>query len=465
MGEIETDYLVVGAGASGMAFVDALVADTDADVVLVDRRHAPGGHWLDAYPFVRLHQPSANYGVASRRLGDDRIDETGPNAGFYERATAPEICAYYRRVLDEVLLPSGQVRFLGLTDHLGADGDGYRLRSTLTGEETTVRVRRRLVDATYIESSIPSRHVPPFDADDGVRVLAPNDLVDLDEPAGGFTVLGAGKTAMDTCAWLLDAGVDPDHIEWYRPRDPWLFDRAFTQPLELVGSYMQLQASWVAAAAVAGDGQEFARRLEDDGIFVRVDPRIEPQLFRGATISVAEIDQLRSIERVVRGRKVRRLASRSVLTDAGEAPVEPGRVFVDCTARGLRAVPPCPVFEPDRITIQYVTIGFAPWSAATVAVLEARHDDDDVRNRLAPPVAWSGDVADILQFAHAGMTGLVGRAADPALSEWTDACRLNPAMGAGRRTDDPRVAEAFDTLFGNVGDAMTNLARVAGAVG
>lgn len=89
---IETDYLVVGAGASGMAFTDALIADSDADVVMVDRRHHPGGHWNDAYPFVRLHQPSAYYGVNSRPLGNDRIDETGPNAGFYERATAAEVC-------------------------------------------------------------------------------------------------------------------------------------------------------------------------------------------------------------------------------------------------------------------------------------------------------------------------------------------------------------------------------------
>ena len=43
-----------------MAFADTIVANTDAEVVLVDRRHRPGGHWLDAYPFVRLHQPGAN---------------------------------------------------------------------------------------------------------------------------------------------------------------------------------------------------------------------------------------------------------------------------------------------------------------------------------------------------------------------------------------------------------------------
>ena len=74
MAELAVDYLVVGAGASGMAFVDALTAGSDdVEVLLIDRRHRPGGHWHDAYPFVRLHQPSATYGVASHRLGEDRI--------------------------------------------------------------------------------------------------------------------------------------------------------------------------------------------------------------------------------------------------------------------------------------------------------------------------------------------------------------------------------------------------------
>src|SRR3954465_8731633 len=116
---ITTDYLIMGAGATGMAFADSLLTESDATMVIVDRRHRPGGHWNDAYPFVRLHQPSALYGVESRRLGSERIDESGPNAGFYERATAAELCDYYGRVLDEHLLPSGQVRFLGMHDFLG----------------------------------------------------------------------------------------------------------------------------------------------------------------------------------------------------------------------------------------------------------------------------------------------------------------------------------------------------------
>ena len=67
---IDAYYLVVGAGAAGMAFTDALIDHADVRVAIVDRRDGPGGHWLDAYSFVRLHQASAFYGVASTLLGD-----------------------------------------------------------------------------------------------------------------------------------------------------------------------------------------------------------------------------------------------------------------------------------------------------------------------------------------------------------------------------------------------------------
>src|SRR6185369_8719114 len=69
----ETDYLVVGAGAMGMAFTDALIDHADVHVTLVDRRHAASGHWLDAYPFVQLHQASVFYGVASTVLGTGAV--------------------------------------------------------------------------------------------------------------------------------------------------------------------------------------------------------------------------------------------------------------------------------------------------------------------------------------------------------------------------------------------------------
>ncbi|MDE3086387.1 MAG: NAD(P)-binding protein [Acidobacteriota bacterium] len=460
MAQLETDYLVVGAGATGMAFVDTLVARTDVEVVVVDRRHRPGGHWLDAYPFVRLHQPSAYYGVESRVLGNDRVDETGPNAGFYERSTAAEICDYYHRVLEEELLATGRVRFFPMSDYRGADADGHHVVSRLTGADTTVRVRRKLVDATYVESSVPSRHTPVYEIDPGVRVIPPNALVDLDEPAAGFTVVGAGKTAMDTCNWLLDAGVEPDRIRWIRPRDGWFFNRAFTQPLEQVGSYMQLQARWVQSAAACEDVTDFVHRLEADGVLVRIDPNVEPGVFRGATISLGELDALRRIDDVVRLGRVRRIGTGQIAFEGGTLATDPKQVYVDCTAEGLRPVSPRPVFETDRIIAQYVTIGVAPWSAATVAAVESSGEDDARKNELAPPVAFTGDTASILPIARYGMTGLMARAAVPELAAWNDRCRLNPARGASERLGDSTVQEAFTAIVTNFEPALKNLERV-----
>jgi NAD(P)-binding Rossmann-like domain len=456
---VETDYLVVGAGASGTAFADTLVAHTDAEVVLVDRRNMPGGHWLDAYPFVRLHQPSAYYGVESLSLGQDRIDENGPNAGFYERATGAEICDYYARVLDECLLPTSRVQFSGTSDYRGEDGDGHLVVSLLDGSATVFKARRKIVDATYVQSEIPSRHVPAFAVEPDVALVPPNALVDLAGFAGGFTVIGAGKTAIDTCVWLLEQGVDPDRIRWMRGRDPWQFDRAFTQPLDLVGSYMQLQARWVETAAAAEDGHDFARRLESTGIFLRIDPSVEPLAFRGATVSRREIDVLRTIERVVRARRVRSIGPRTITTDAGEIPGGRGEVYVDCTAAGVPASAARPVFAPGRITIQYVAVGFLPWSAATIGFVESTGLGDEEKNRLCPPVVFSGDSADLTRMAYTAMQGQVARAGHAEVGPWNAASRLNPARDARAHMDDPKVAEALVFMIDHTAAALENLER------
>lgn len=455
MRDVETDYLVVGAGASGMAFADTLVAHSDADVVLVDRRHRPGGHWLDAYPFVRLHQPSAYYGVESQLLGRDRVDEFGPNAGFYERASADEICDYYARVLDQRLLPTGRVRFFGMHEYRG----GNVVASLLDGSVTRITVRRRVVDATYVQSEIPARHTPAFGVEPGVTLIPPNALVDVAEPVERFTIIGAGKTACDTCVWLLDQGVDPDRIRWIRGRDPWQFDRAFTQPLALVGSFMQLQARWVAAGEAATDGFDFARRLEDDGIFLRIDPSVEPLAFRGATISRGEIAALASIEHVVRARRVHNIARAVITTDGADIPGAAREVYVDCTAPGVPRAPVRTVFEPGNITIQYLAVGFLPWSAATIGFVESLDLDEQEKNRLCPPVVFSGDVADLAAFAHTAMQGQVARAQHEAVGPWTAATRLNPARAMLDHIDEPEVSDSLAFVIEHTRGALANLRR------
>src|SRR6476619_913038 len=113
MRSLDTDYLVIGAGAMGMAFTDALIDHTDVHVTLVDRRHAPGGHWQDAYPFVQLHQASVFYGVASTVLGTGTVQQQGPESGLQQRARRSEIQHYYDDILYRRFVDSGRVTFLG----------------------------------------------------------------------------------------------------------------------------------------------------------------------------------------------------------------------------------------------------------------------------------------------------------------------------------------------------------------
>jgi hypothetical protein len=325
-----------------------------------------------------------------------------------------------------------------------------------------VKPRRKVVDAAYAGSDIPLRHVPDFGVEPGVTLIPPNGLVDLGTPAERFTVIGAGKTAIDTCVWLLEAGIDPDRIRWVRGRDPWQFDRTFTQPLDQVGGYMVLQARWVEAAASAANGREFARRLEDAGMFIRIDASTEPLAFRGATVSRREIDALRTIENVVRARRVRSIGRTSFSTEAGDVAGVQREVYVDCTARGVPATVPRPVFEPGRITIQYVAVGFLPWCAATIGFVESLDLTDEERNRLCVPAVFSGDVDDLPRLAYAAMQGQVARVRHGEVGPWNAATRLNPARAAFDHIDDADVADSLAYMIEHTGDALQNLQRTAG---
>ena len=194
-------------------------------------------------------------------------------------------------------------------------------------------------------------------------------------------------------------------------------------------------------------------------MFLRIDTDVEPTMFRGATVSVAEVEALRAVD-VVRQGRVRQVGADRITFEEGELPTPAGHVYVDCTAAGVRPTEPRPVFEPGRITLQYVTNGFVPWGAATIGAVEALKDDDEMRNHLCPVVVFSGDVADVLRFASAGMEGIGARSADREIGAWTEACRLNPARGVADHLDDPRVTDAFAVMGEHLFPAIENLQRL-----
>lgn len=459
MTTIETDYLVIGAGASALAFTDALLSEADVEVVMVDRRDRPGGHWNDAYPFVRLHQPSAMYGVNSRVLGGDTIDRTGPNSGYYERARGVEICEYFGHVLDQ-LMGSGRVRFFPMCDYVGDRADAHVFASRLTGATTDVDVRRRLVDTTYLEGSVPATHSPSFTFDDDAQVIPVGKLTSVATAPSGFTILGSGKTAMDACTWLLRNGVDPDRIRWVRPREPWVTDLASVQPLDLISSTLEGFAASVEILAQAESLPDLLAELESCGQLFRLDPHAEATMFRGAILSKAEREGLQQIERVVREGHVAHIATNRIMMNGGEVPTTRDDVHVDCTARGLGAAAARPIFEGRRITLQSLTGGFTTYNAALIGQVEASRDDDVEKNRLCPPTAPPKTALDWVSFYRSVLHTTALHGAEPDLAAFGDEARLSLTRGLSTRLGDPRVAAAVERWATHAGDALSNADRL-----
>jgi hypothetical protein len=428
---------------------------------MVDRRHAPGGHWNSAYPFVRLHQPAAFYGVNSRVLGTATIDSFGSNAGWYERVTAAEILDYYQRVLNEVLLASGRVRFFGMSDYERAPTGEHLFTSRLNGVTTTVVVRRKVVDATYLETSVPSTHTPSFSVDPAARFVAVNGLVAQFGPTSGYTVVGAGKTSMDACMWLLDNGVAPATIRWIRPRDAWLYNRQFFQPLQLVSSVIEGVSLTLESAANAQSVPDLFARLESSGQLVRLDDTIEPTMFRCATISQPELDSLRSIENVVRLGRVKHIGIDHIELEDGSISTDIEQIHVDCTADGLPREPARPIFESDRITLQQVRTCQPTFNAAFIGYVESSRTDDAEKNRLCPPNPYPERATDWIRAMSIsqGAENTWGQA--PDLAAWLDRSRLNLARSFADHFDEPVMQTAVGRYLQFNAPAMERLAELA----
>lgn len=436
---METDYLVVGAGAAGMAFADALLTHSDARITLVDRRYTPGGHWVDAYPFVRLHQPSAFYGVSSVPLGDDATDRSGLNEGYYGLASADELRAYYARVMQQHFLPSGRVRYLPCTDWSGGDAGRHRVRSRLSGASHEICVRRKLVDARYVGGEIPATSPPPFEVAQGVRCVAAGDVVRLADHAGHFVVVGAGKTALDVCVWLLTHGVPAAAIRWVKPREGWWLNRRYHQPHTLLPDFYQGVGLQLQAMAQAHSVEDVFARLEAAGFFLRVDPTVTPTMSHGAIVSEAELALLRQITDVIRLGHVRRVERDRMVLDHGEVSTDPDTVYVHCAAAGVGRPMPRPIFEAERITVQPLFWSFACFPFAIQGVVEATIASDEEKNRLCPPIRYWDTPADYLSTYLATLSHSRARAAYPELNAWANESRLNPLRDLGLYRDHPLV--------------------------
>jgi len=385
---IEVDYLIIGAGAAGMAFADSLVNETKSTIAMVDRQQRPGGHWTHAYPFVRLHQPSAFYGVNSRTLGSGAKDAFGLNKGFYELASGSEVTSYFDMVMRQQFLPSGRVQYFPMSE-VGDDGI---VTSVVSGRQLKVRAGK-VVDATYSHTAVPSMRTPQYAVASSIACVPPNDLARIAKAHAAYVVIGSGKTGMDTCIWLLENGVDPDRVHWIMPRDYWWMNRAAYQPgEEFFARLVESIANGVEALASGVSVDDVFARLETFDEFRRIDSSVKPTGYHGGFVSDGEMDQLRRIRNVIRLGRVIRVDTDQIVLERGAIPTSRDSLHIDCSAAGVPARPTKPIFEGDRITLQWVRLSQPTFSWSLIGHVEATYQDDAEKNRICTPIPPPGSL-------------------------------------------------------------------------
>lgn len=419
---LETDYLIIGSGAVGMAFADTLLTETDANIIIIDRYAKPGGHWNVAYPFVTLHQPSQFYGVSSKELSNGHKDETGTNEGLYNLAKGEEINAYYEDVMQNTFLPTGRVKYFPSCDYKG-NGE---FESLITGEKYQAMVQRKLVDTTILATSVPATHTPNFSIDEGVQFIPLNDLPKITDTPEGFIVVGGGKTGIDACLWLLENQVNPDDIIWIVSRDAWLLDRQNTQPTEeFFESSIGSIANQLESISKANSIPNLFERLEEVGVLVRLDKTVTPKMFHGATVSQLELVALRKIKNVVRLGRVKQIEKSQIILDEGTIPTSTNHIHVDCSATAIIQYDIRPIFEGRVITPQTVRSYQPVFSASVIAFVEANYKDKKTRNEICQVVMLPNHDTDWIRMLSAQLVNQFNWSKDTSLRNWLTTNRLN----------------------------------------
>jgi hypothetical protein len=355
-------------------------------------------------------------------------------------------------------LPSGRVRYFPCSEYMGE----HRFVSRLAHASWNVRVRRKVIDTTYLEGAIPATSAPPFQVADGVRCVPAGVIARIEDRPERFVIIGAGKTSLDACVWLLEQGVPASAIQWVKPREAWWLNRRFHQPKALLPDFYQGMAMQFEAMAQATSVGDLFARLETEQFFLRIDPGVVPTMFRGAVINEAELELLRRIEDVIRLGHVRRIERDEIALDEGRVPTSEGTVHVHCASQGLSQRPLRPIFEPGRVTVQPFLWGFSCFQFAMLGVVEATVESDEEKNRLCPPIAYWDSNTDYLSAFLATLAHEPARAVHPELTRWAKDTRLSPLCGIALYHDTPAVIEARERIKRFRSVAVSNLVRLMG---
>jgi hypothetical protein len=278
--------------------------------------------------------------------------------------------------------------------------------------------------------------------------------------ADGYAVIGAGKTAVDACLWLLEAGVPPQAVRWIKPREAWFVNRAFAQGGELVGTLLEGIALQIEALASAASREDLFARLTVAAQLLRVDDSVPPTMYKAATMSVGEVDALRQIRNVVRLGRVHRVSRDRITLDEGSVPTTPSTLHVHCAASGLNPAPAVPIFEEQRVVLQPIRTGLIPFNAALVGYLEATRGDTAEKNRLCPTNRLPDVPLDWIRGTLVSMSADHAWSRDKTIADWLERARVNPSRGLRSRSAEPAIVAASKRFAANARPALETARRL-----
>jgi hypothetical protein len=244
-----------------------------------------------------------------------------------------------------------------------------------------------------------------------------------------YTVLGGGKTGMDSITWLLVNGVDPDAITWVCSRSSWVTPREIVQADPLFfKSTLGGQLAMIMASAAATSVDDLFERLEASNVMARVDTAVKPTMFHYAVLSNGELEQLRRVSNVIYGAHVKRISVTEMeLTTQSRISAKPDTLYIDCTATAVQFSDEVrPIFDGNLITPQCVIAPLIPYSAAIVAFIEANFETDAEKNALCPPVSVADTPTEWMKSFSDNLMAQSRIDQSPKLAEWTKTIRLEP---------------------------------------
>ena len=330
----------------------------------------------------------------------------------------------------------------------------------VTEEHFEVQVNKKIVDAAYLKSTIPATHTPGFHVAPAVRFMPINDLVHIANPPHAYVIIGAGKTGIDACLWLLENQVEPNDITWIMPRDAWLFNRINNQPTEdffefSIGSLAAQFEAIVEASSI----EDMFDRLEAIKVLLRLDKKIRPTMFHGASITPKELEQLQRIKNVIRMGRVKSIDKSKIILDKGTIPTSSDTIHVDCSASGISDTETVPVFNGNTITLQCVMAYQTVASAAFIAHIEATYDDERKKNELCQVVPLPNHDTDWIKNLANNLRNKYIWNQDPDIRNWLYNCRLDgfTKLIADISPDDKEKQAVLKRMHDNIKPAMKKL--------